>query len=240
MREKWTAEQESLKAQLLEEDQLDLDPHNLEGTLQLIGAVDIGYSKNDDKKAVAVIIVMKYPSFEIVYEDHHHEIQVDYPYIPGFLAFKEIPVYQVLFDRFPKEFIPQVILVDGNGILHTRQFGCASHIGVKFNIPTIGVAKKTFDVDGLHKGRVKDICEEDLHEAGDIAYLKGDSGKVWGAALRCTNESKNPIFISVGHRVSLETSIKIVKMSISKFRIPEPIRQADLRGRKIVKKIYDS
>ena len=107
-------------------------------------------------------------------------------------------------------------------------------------MPTIGVAKKTFDVDGLHKSRVKEICEQDLHEAGDVAYLKGDSGKIWGAALRCTKDSKNPIFVSIGHRVSLDTALKIVKMSISKFRIPEPIRQADLRGRRKVKEIYDS
>ena len=180
-----------------------------------MGAVDIGYSKSDDKKAVAVIIIMKYPSLEIVYEDHHHEIQVDFPYIPGFLAFKEIPVYQVLFDRLPSEFMPQVLLVDGNGIMHTRKFGCASHIGVKFNVPTIGVAKNSFDVDGLHKGRVKEICQRDIHEAGDVAYLKGDSGKIWGAALRATKKSKNPIFVSIGHRVSLETALKIVKMTIT-------------------------
>ena len=70
--------------------------------------------------------------------------------------------------------------------------------------------------------------------------MKGDSGKIWGAALRATKESKNPIFISIGHRVSLETAIKIVKMTITKYRIPEPIRQADLRGRRKVKEIYDS
>jgi len=78
---------------------------------------------------------------------------------------------------------------------------------VQFNIPTIGVAKKTFDVDGLHKSNIKELCERELNQAGDVANLVGESGKVWGAALRCTAESKTPIYVSVGHRVGLETAI---------------------------------
>ena len=71
-----------------------------------------------------------------------------------------------------------------------------------------------------------------------MAYLVGDSGKTFGAALRCTPESTKPIFVSIGHRVSLETAIEITKLSIGKFRIPEPIRQADLRGRRKVKENF--
>ena len=69
--------------------------------------------------------------------------------------------------------------------------------------------------------------------------MVGNSGKVWGAALRSTKESKNPIYVSIGHRISLETSLKIVIMSITKYRIPEPIRAADGRSREHVRKIYD-
>jgi len=70
-----------------------------------------------------------------------------------------------------------------------------------------------------------------LHKAGDIVELKGDSGKVWGIALRSTDESKNPLIVSQGHRVSLQTAIDATLACIGKFRIPEPIRQADLRSR---------
>ena len=70
--------------------------------------------------------------------------------------------------------------------------------------------------------------------------LVGKSGKVWGAALRSTTESKNPIIISVGHRITLKTSIDVVKACIKKFRIPEPIRNADLKSRTLVKKYYDN
>ena len=125
--------------------------------------------------------------------------------------------------------------MDGNGILHTRAFGCASHIGVVFDLPTIGVAKKTFDVDGLHKSNIKETCKQLLHKEGDVAPLIGDSGKVWGAALRCTKDSTNPLYVSVGHRVCLDTAVSIVKLCIDKFRIPEPIRCADLRSREKVR-----
>ena len=115
-------------------------------------------------------------------------------------------------------------MVDGNGILHTRQFGCASHIGVQFDIPTIGVAKTAFDVDGLNKGVVDQICTQNLKASGDVAPLVGKSDKTWGAALKCTEDSKNPIFVSIGHRVSLDTAVCIAKLTIDKYRIPEPIR----------------
>ena len=102
------------------------------------------------------------------------------------------------------------------------------------------MAKKTFDVDGLTKSFVQNLCDEELKEAGDVAYLVGESGKTWGAALRCTPESKKPVFVSIGHKVDLETALRIVKLSIGKYRIPEPIRQADLRGRQKVKDLFDS
>ena len=96
-------------------------------------------------------MVFEYPSIKVLYEDYEKET-ADYPYIPGFLAFKEVPVYSILFQRLREKtplLWPQVLLVDGNGILHTRGFGCASHIGVLTDIPSIGVGKKVFAVDGL-------------------------------------------------------------------------------------------
>ena len=161
----------------------------------------------------------------ILYQDFEKET-ADYPYIPGFLAFKEVPAYKILFDRLKKdkpELWPQVLLVDGNGILHTRGFGCASHVGVIVDIPTIGVGKTVFAVDGLSKVGVKTMCEKTLLKGGDLVELVGDSSKVWGAAYRSTSESKNPIIISVGHRVSLATATLVVKACIRKYRIPEPV-----------------
>lgn len=87
----------------------------------------------------------------MLYEDFEKE-ETEYPYVPGFLAFKEVPSYSVLFERLKKnrpELWPELLMVDGNGILHTRNFGVASHIGVLFDIPSIGVGKTVFAVDGL-------------------------------------------------------------------------------------------
>jgi endonuclease V len=134
--------------------------------------------------------------------------------------------------------IPELLLVDGNGILHTRNFGCASHIGVVFDIPTIGVGKTVFYIDGIKKETVKELSEQNLHKAGDLVELRGNSGKVWGVALRSTDESMNPVIVSQGHRVSLQTAIDATLACIDKFRIPEPIRQADLRSRQLVKKYF--
>lgn len=78
-----------------------------------------------------------------------------------------------------------------------------------------------------------------LTKGGDLAYLTGRSGKTWGAALRSTDDSKNPIIISVGHRIALNTAVEVVRGCITKYRIPEPIRQADLRSRSWVQKTYD-
>lgn len=139
-----------------------LDKQNAANTsLTRVAAIDISYSKHDSQKAVAAMIVFSFPSMEVIYEDFEKET-ADYPYIPGFLAFKEIPVYTVLFERLKQnkpELYPELLLVDGNGILHTRNFGCASHVGVLFDVPTIGVGKTVFYIDGIRKDHVKALSE---------------------------------------------------------------------------------
>ena len=124
-------------------------------------------------------------------------------------------------------------------MLHTRQFGCACHIGVQFDVPTIGVAKTTFDVDGLVRSKVEALCAANLHKKHDTVELVGDSGMVWGVALR-NAASKMPVYVSIGHRVSLETAVELVKLVGGDTKIPEPIRQADLRGRSLVRKQIDN
>lgn len=164
MRADWEAEQNRLKQQLEESDRFDwvLDKQNAANTsLTRVAAIDISYSKHDSQKAVAAMIVFSFPSMEVIYEDFEKET-ADYPYIPGFLAFKEIPVYTVLFERLKQnkpELYPELLLVDGNGILHTRNFGCASHVGVLFDVPTIGVGKTVFYIDGIRKDHVKALSE---------------------------------------------------------------------------------
>ena len=99
-------------------------------------------------------------------------------------------------------------------------------------IPTIGVGKTVFDVDGIREDKVL-VLTDPLTRKGQAVNLVGESGRVWGAAIKPNNTTKMPLIISQGHLISLETSLAVVRKCLIK-KIPEPIRQADLRSRKIV------
>ncbi|NWJ12072.1 ENDOV Endonuclease, partial [Crypturellus undulatus] len=125
----------------------------------------------------------------------------------------------------------QVLLVDGNGLLHPRGFGVACHLGVLTDLPCIGVAKNLLHVDGLAKDELHREQIRSLQMEGDTFPLTGTSGNVlgmvsWGRSL----SSSRPLYVSVGHRVSLETAVCLVK-SCCRYRIPEPIRQVRRLGK---------
>jgi len=121
-------------------------------------------------------------------------------------------------------------MVDGNGILHPRGFGLASHLGVLADIPTIGVGKNLHHVDGLTNLEVRNVVAKSNLQAGDVVPLIGSTGQVWGAALHSHEGCQKPIFISIGHRISLDTAVAVVRCCCL-HRVPEPVRQADLRSR---------
>jgi deoxyinosine 3'endonuclease (endonuclease V) len=127
-----------------------------------------------------------------------------------------------------------MIMVDGNGVLHPRGFGLASHIGVIAGIPTIGIGKTFLHVDGLTEKKVKALTAARTPPAGGSVELVGDSGRVWGAAFRANASVKNPIYVSIGHHVSAATAVAVTA-ACGKVRIPEPVRQADIRSREAVR-----
>lgn len=235
----WMSEQLELKKQLILEDSFNWSLEEKQGKerLRLIGGVDISFVNDvNSNQACASLVVLSFPELKVVYEDYQH-VELTLPYIPGFLAFREVGFIVDLVKKLQKnnpELVPQLIMCDGNGILHTRGFGIASHLGVLVDIPTLGVAKTFFSVDGMTERGTKEISDRTLLKGGDYFLLQGKSGTIWGAAIRCLDSAKNPVFISQGHRVSLETCIQVVQKT-SLFRIPEPIRQADLRSRQVVK-----
>lgn len=157
------------------------------------------------------------------------------PYIPGYLAFREVHFLLELLAELrasqPK-LLPQAILVDGNGILHPFRFGLACHLGVLSGIPTVGVGKTLHHVDGLSKDSMRSVSAS-LERVGQHAELIGHSGGVWGALLRTTSPAEGnfkPVVVSVGHGLSLASAVALVWRTC-KHRIPEPVRQADLRSR---------
>jgi len=194
-----------------------------------------GFVKNDSVTACASLVVLSYPELKVVWETERM-VQLTLPYIPGFLAFREMPHVLPLFEQLRSEqpdLWPQVVFVDGNGVLHTRGFGVACHLGVLLDLPTIGAAKTLFVVDGLDMKKVKEQAQATCKKGGDWIPLVGRSGTEWGAAFRSTDGSSNPIFVSLGHKVSLSSALALTQ-ACCLHRVPEPIRQADLRSRQFL------
>ena len=236
--EEWRKEQDNLKQKLIKSDFYNFNLDNNNNTniteLKYIAGMDISAIKHNPNIAVSALVVCD-RNLKIVYEDYNL-VKMDEPYIPGFLAFREVNHLVNLINDLKNnhpEFIPQVILVDGNGILHTKGFGLASHLGVLIDIPTIGCSKNVFNVDGISKIKVKEIAKKFLNKGGDHYPLIGDSGEQWGWAFRSNDESTNPMIISLGHKISNETALKIVKLCTI-HRIPQPIRFSDKISRRLI------
>jgi endonuclease V len=239
-RARWEAEQNELKAKVKLTDISDewLD------SVKYVAGVDISFFADDESRAVAALVVLDISlssscdsnkndqNMPVVFECMR-EVRLAEPYIPGFLAFRECPHLLPLFDEIPNQYRPNAVMVDGNGILHPRAFGLASQLGVLSGVPTIGVGKTLMHVDGLREKTVRGQCKQLAPR--DWLPLEGVTTKrVYGAALRATAESIRPIFVSIGHNISLESAVALV-LRTSAHRVPEPVRQADLRSRDVVR-----
>lgn len=132
--------------------------------MRLICGVDLSARKEEPDLACAGLVVYDIRDQKVVYEDYEI-VHISQPYVPGFLAFREVPPLWALFHRLKAvkpEAWPEVIILDGNGILHTNQCGLACHLGVLLGIPTLGVGKTLFYIDGLEKEQVKKLCEDGI------------------------------------------------------------------------------
>ncbi|XP_040364107.1 endonuclease V isoform X2 [Rosa chinensis] len=246
----WMEAQDELKQKLIAQDDFPWRSATTapptsdqeEKALKYVGGVDISYSKEHPSMACGTLVVLDIHSLQVVYEDYS-VLTLSVPYVPGFLAFREAPVLLELLEKMKAGanlFYPQLLMVDGNGILHPRDlsgtcFGLACHLGILANLPTIGIGKNLHHVDGLTLSGVRQLLKAKEDCAEDFINLTGRSGRIWGVAMRSTDGSVKPIFISIGHRISLDTAIKIVKLTC-KYRVPEPIRQADIRSREYLRK----
>jgi deoxyribonuclease V len=198
--------QQKLASQVIRTDQLDSEVRRVAG-------VDMAINE-ENGMARAAVVLLSYPTMEIL-ERHVYEEPVRMPYIPGLLSFREIPCILGAFARLHEQ--PELIMVDGQGIAHPRYLGIASHLGLWLDLPTIGCAKS------ILRGKYD---EEELGDnVGDWQPLIFKK-EVIGAALRTRSHVK-PMFISLGHRISLETSIHYVLACGKGYRLPEPTRQAD-------------
>lgn len=205
-------------------------------SVQRIGGVDVSFVKDSLTEACAALVVLDARTLSVVFE-RCERVALREPYVPGYLAFREVGFLLRLLRELRAEhpeLAPELIMVDGNGILHPHGFGLASHLGVLAGIPTIGVGKSLHCVDGLTRESVRALVRERCVGVGDAAELVGTSGRVWGAALRTTDPAEGgdfkPLLISIGHGVTLETAVSMTRQCC-RHRVPEPVRQADLRSR---------
>jgi len=179
---------------------------------RFIAGVDISVNRAHGM-ATGAVVVLNYPELSVV-ETEVVAGKVDFPYVPGLLSFREAPLTLAACERL--EIIPDLVLVDGQGIAHPRRMGLASHLGLFLDTPTIGCAKSR--LCGSH--------QTPGWKPGSYAELV-DGEETIGAALR-TKLGTNPIYVSIGHKVDLESAIYWVMQCCRGFRIPEPTRLAHL------------
>lgn len=192
-----------LKGKVIAKD--DLPP------VKYVAGVDVGFKENYSITRAAVA-VLSFPDLQLC-EHAIAERPTTFPYIPGFLSFREVPA---LLDALEKlNLIPDLLLCDGQGLAHPRRFGIACHLGVLTNLPSIGVAKS------LLIGKHEELPEERGHWQPLI-----HKGETIGAVVRSRTRVK-PLYISIGHRIALPTAIDYVMRCTPKYRLPETTRLSD-------------
>ncbi len=180
------------------------------GRLNLVAGVDVGFEDSGNITRAAVV-TLSYPSLDPV-EQVLYRMPTVIPYVPGLLSFREIPAILEAMRQLKRA--PDLLLCDGQGIAHPRRFGVACHLGLLTDIPSIGVAKSR--LVGSH---------DDVPEDKGAWVPLMEASECIGAVLRSRSRVR-PLYISSGHRVGLESSIRIVMSCITKYRLPETTRAA--------------
>jgi deoxyribonuclease V len=181
------------------------------GLVRYVAGVDCAF-KDQGRVTRAAVAVLTFPGLEL-HEYTVAERPTDFPYVPGLLSFREVPTVMAALDKLKQP--PDLLLCDGQGYAHPRRFGIACHLGVLAGLPSIGVAKS----------RLIGTYREPGLRVGSRSRLE-DGGEIIGAVLR-TRAGVRPLYISSGHRVSLETAVKYVLRCIRGYRLPETTRWAD-------------
>lgn len=208
--EEATIIQNQLRNQVVKQDRL--------GDIAHVAGVDVGF-KDNYKITQAAVAMLSFPDLQLI-ESAIATLPTCFPYIPGFLSFREVPATLKALEKLT--ITPDLILCDGQGIAHPRRFGIASHLGVLIDVPTIGVAKSI--LVGKH--------QELPPEKGNWVELI-DRDEIIGAVVRSRTNIK-PLYVSIGHLISLPTALNYVFKCLTKYRLPETTRLADKLSRETV------
>ncbi len=215
-----SARKEALREQLALAKKIRLTP--LERPPRYVAGVDCAFVED---KIIAVAVVFKVPELTCVEEKWVIE-ETEFPYIPGLLSFREGPALVSVIKRLSTK--PDVILFDGQGIAHPRRVGIATHIGILLDVPTIGCAKSKL------VGEYEE--PEDRRFAHTPLVYKEE---VVGVVLR-TKKGVLPIFVSPGHRITVDDALRVVTLCVARYRLPEPVRRADLLSKRLRKEYLAS
>jgi deoxyribonuclease V len=180
--------------------------------LKLIAGIDVSASRYS-RVGRAAVVVLSYPELDLC-ESSVVEGDINFPYIPGLLSFREVPLILKAYQRLISR--PGLLIVDGQGIAHPRRLGIASHLGLLLDLPSIGCAKSR--LTGTHDSLPK--------EAGSYRLLK-DKDEIIGAAVRTKNAVK-PVYVSIGHRIDLDSAVSLVMECCRGYRLPQPTRLAHI------------
>jgi deoxyribonuclease V len=190
--------------------------HDCLGEVRTVAGVDVAYDKHSNK-LVAAAVILDAHSLAIVDSATAEDVE-QFPYIPGLFSFRELPPIALALQQLTTT--PDLIVCDGQGIAHPRRFGLACHLGVLFDVPTIGC------------GKTRLVGEADApgHERGSFSPLT-DRGEVVGRLLR-TQTGIKPVYVSTGHKIALPTACEWVLKLTTQYRLPETTRQSDQQVRK--------
>jgi deoxyribonuclease V len=179
--------------------------------IRLIAGADASFTKGVDT-IYAAICVLSFPDLKVV-EEKTATCRLNFPYVPGLLTFREGPVLLKSFKKIRNT--PDVIIFDGQGLLHPRGMGIATHLGILLGIPSIGCAKSPL----YGEYHLPDVLK------GAYTFIKNREGEIIGACLR-TRTNVKPLFVSVGNRIDLSRAIGLILQTVTRYRLPEPIRCA--------------
>lgn len=185
---------------------------NLSGPVRLIAGADVSFS-SEGELGFAAVTVFKYPEMEMV-EQTDSSGYLNFPYIPGYLTFREAPILLQAFEKVVN--IPDLILFDGQGIAHPRKMGLAAHLGLALDLPAVGCAKSVLVGEFKEPSVVK----------GSWSLLTYEKLPI-GAVVR-TREAVKPVFVSPGFKITFNEAIFWVLKTCITYRIPEPIRRSHL------------
>jgi deoxyribonuclease V len=194
--------QEALRTQVVREDRL--------GAVHTVAGIDVGF-EDGGRTTRAAVVVLGFPALEPLAQATSRT-PTRFPYVPGYLSFRELPAVLAALERLAAP--PDLILCDGQGLAHPRRFGLACHLGVLTGLPCIGVAKSR--LIGSHA----DVPPE---KGAWVPLL--DREEIIGAVLR-TRSRVSPVYVSVGHRVSLATALDYTLRCTTRYRLPETTRHA--------------